>query len=96
MRSNKMALHIAEVRDRMREHRDAMIAAFAEHLPEITIRAPEGGYFLWAELPEAADAETISDLAVEHGVEVSTGRLCFPEAGPGNFCALPTAMSPRT
>ncbi len=88
MRSNKMSRHIDEVRDQMRVHRDAMIGAFAEYLPEVTIRAPEGGYFLWAELPEGANAEAISELAVEHGVEVSTGRLCFPEAGPGNFLRL--------
>ena len=88
MRSNKMALHIDELRDRMREHRDAMVAAFAENLPEIAIRTPEGGYFLWAELPAGANAEAIAELAIEHGVEVSAGRLCFPQAGPGNFLRL--------
>lgn len=88
MRSNKMRDHITALTDQMRLHRDAMVEAFSEHLPEIRIRAPGGGYFLWAELPDGADAEAISELAVEHGVEVSTGRLCFPEDAPCNFLRL--------
>ncbi len=57
MQSNKMAHHIDEMIHHMRIHRNAMIDSFAEHLPEAKIRAPEGGYFLWAKLPEGIDAE---------------------------------------
>lgn len=88
MRSNKMALHIDEVTDEMRLHRDAMVAALAEHLPDAKVRAPSGGYFLWAELPEGSDGERIAELGIEYGVEVSTGRLCFAEEAPGNFLRM--------
>ena len=88
MRSNKMHLHIDEVTAEMRTHRDAMIEAFAEHLPDAELRTPNGGYFLWAELPEGVDAERVAELGIEHGVEVSTGRLCFAEDGPGNFLRM--------
>ena len=88
MRSNKMHRHIDEVKAEMRVHRDAMIEAFAEHLPDAKIRTPDGGYFLWAELPDGVDAERVAELGIEHGVEVSTGRLCFAGDGPGNFLRM--------
>jgi len=85
MQSGKLIEHIGVVRDRMRLHRDAMIEALAEHLPDAKVRRPEGGYFLWAELPEGVSGDALAAKAVEHGVEVGSGRLCFPEDDPGNF-----------
>lgn len=85
MRSNKLAEHIDVVTRTMRAHRDAMVEALAEHLPEARVRAPEGGYFLWAELPEDVSGEAVAARGIDHGVEVGTGRLCFPEEDPGNY-----------
>ena len=84
MRSNKMMLHIEQLAERMREHRDVMVAALAEALPALEVRPPDGGYFLWATLPDGVSAEALAEAAVAHGVEVSPGRLSFPEADPGN------------
>lgn len=94
MRSNKMALHIEELTAEMRRHRDAMVEALARQLPEFRVRAPSGGYFLWAELPPGADAEALADRAVAHGVEVSSGRLCFPEAPTGAFLRFAYSFVP--
>jgi 2-aminoadipate transaminase len=88
MRSNKMREHIAVVSDRMRVHRDAMVDALAEHLPEATVRAPQGGYFLWVELPEDVSGDTVAARAIDHGVEVSSGRVCFPNEDPGHHLRL--------
>ena len=44
MRGNKMAKHIGDLSVEMRGHRDAMVDAFREFLPEARIRAPQGGY----------------------------------------------------
>ena len=85
MRSNKMKNHIDAVTSHMREHRDAMIAALAEYLPDAKVRTPRGGYFLWAELPPHVDAAAVCAAALKHGVEVSPGRVCFPNEDPGHF-----------
>ena len=85
MRSNKMKRHIEEVADQMRLHRDAMIDALAEEIPEFKVRRPEGGYFLWAELPEGISGEAVAARGSDHLVDVSPGRLCFPDVDPGNF-----------
>jgi len=84
MQSNKMAHHIDEMIYQMRIHRDTMIEAFTEHLPEAQIRAPQGGYFLWATLPDGSDAERLVELGIEEGVEISSGRLSFANDDPGN------------
>lgn len=85
IRSNKMVEHIELVTEHMKIHRDAMLDALAEYLPDAKVRTPEGGYFLWAKLPEATAADGIVARAIEHGVEVGSGRLCFPNEDPGNF-----------
>tara|TARA_Y100001934_G_scaffold276319_1_gene372536 strand:+ start:846 stop:2006 length:1161 start_codon:yes stop_codon:yes gene_type:complete len=88
MRSNKMGLHIAEVSQHMKAHRDAMIDALATALPGATVRKPEGGYFLWVELPEGMSGDALAARGVAHGVEVSPGRVCFPTAAAGNYLRL--------
>lgn len=85
IRSNKMAQHIELVTEHMKVHRDTMLEALAEYLPDSKVRRPEGGYFLWAELPQGISADAVSARAIEHGVEVGSGRLCFPNEDPGNF-----------
>lgn len=85
MRSNKLREHIDVVTSQMRLHRDAMVAALAQEMPDAKVRKPEGGYFLWAELPEGLSGDAVVRKAIEHGAEVGTGRLCFPEEDPGNF-----------
>ncbi len=88
MRSNKMGLHIVEVSQHMKAHRDAMIDALATALPGATVRKPEGGYFLWVELPEGMSGDALAARGVAHGVEVSPGRVCFPTAAAGNYLRL--------
>jgi DNA-binding transcriptional MocR family regulator len=61
----------------LRARRDAMIGALERHLPEARWSDPEGGYFLWLELP--GELET-ADLAVE-GVTFVPGADFFPGAG---------------
>ena len=88
MRGNKMSAHIGALSAEMARHRDVMIDCLEEHLPEARIRTPEGGYFLWVELPAGTDAEQVARLALKHGAEVSTGRLSFPNDVPGNYIRL--------
>ena len=88
MRGNEMARHVDELSAEMRRHRDAMVDAFREFLPEAEVRVPQGGYFLWAALPEGTDAEAVARVALSHGVEVSSGRLCFANDVPGHHLRL--------
>ena len=93
MRSNKLQQHIDEVTDAMRSHRDVMVAAIGKYLPDAMVRRTEGGYFLWLELPQNISGEELSRRAIAHGVEVTPGRLCFPEEDPGHFLRLSFSLA---
>ncbi len=85
LQSGRVNEHITELIQQMRIHRDVMVNEFSEHIPEARIRAPQGGYFLWIELPEGTDGERLVELGIREGVEVSAGRLSFPNDGSANF-----------
>jgi DNA-binding transcriptional MocR family regulator len=82
--------NLERVRGLLRERRDAMVAALERHLPEATWTVPEGGYFLWVELPEGVST---AELSAE-GVTFVTGSEFF--CGPGGESALRLAFSYET
>ncbi|MDC0056804.1 PLP-dependent aminotransferase family protein [Alphaproteobacteria bacterium] len=88
LKNKKIHKHIDSLSEEMKKHRDVMVESFHNHLPEISIKKPNGGYFLWGELPKNIDAERLVELAIKEGVEISTGRICFPNRGPDNFIRL--------
>ncbi len=68
------------------ERRDAMLGALEEHFPaEVRWTRPEGGFFVWVELPHFLDAGTLLAEAVEHGVTFVPGSAFFPD-GRGRNC----------
>jgi len=71
----------------LRERRDAMVSALERHLPEATWTVPEGGYFVWLDLPDGIAA---SDLRAD-GVTFVPGSDFF--CGPGGGSALRLAFS---
>jgi 2-aminoadipate transaminase len=85
--------HLARLREILRARRDAMVSALAEHLPEATWSHPEGGYFVWVQLPEPLDgravvarAEGVTALAgTEFGVTSSFLRLSYAAVGAGEI-----------
>jgi len=79
--------NLERVNGLLRERRDAMVSALGRHLPEATWNVPEGGYFVWLDLPEGIKA---SDLHPE-GVTFVAGTDFF--CGPGGESALRLAFS---
>lgn len=60
--------------------RNAMLAALEEHFPaEASWTHPEGGFFVWVELPEFLDTTTMLAEAVEHGVTFVPGNGFYPD-----------------
>ena len=51
-RSGRMDGAIATVKTALRDRRDALVAALRRELPEARFTPPQGGYFMWVELPE--------------------------------------------
>ena len=87
LRRGSFEPNLERINGLLRERRDAMVGALERHLPEATWDVPEGGYFLWVELPDGIKA---TDLRAED-VTFVPGSDFF--CGPGGESALRLAFS---
>ncbi|MDP4920999.1 MAG: PLP-dependent aminotransferase family protein [Solirubrobacteraceae bacterium] len=53
---------------------EALTTALDEHLPDAKYNAPEGGYFMWVELPEGTDVAALEQAAAERDVVFVKGE----------------------
>ena len=95
LQSQKVDQHICELIHQMRIHRDVMIDALLEHIPEATVQSPQGGYFLWVELPAGTNGDRLAEMGIDEGVEISPGRLSFAGDGPDNYIRLAFSFVPQ-
>jgi 2-aminoadipate transaminase len=87
LRRGKLKPNLDRVCGLLKARRDAMFGALERHLPEAAWSRPEGGYFLWVDLPLGVRAE---DLAPE-GVTFVPGADFYP--GEGGESAVRLAFS---
>ena len=80
-RSGDIARSIETVKAALRERAEALAAALERELPEARFVAPEGGYFLWVELPEGTDVDALFEAAAERGVAFVKGTDFLLEGG---------------
>ncbi|MDN4160536.1 PLP-dependent aminotransferase family protein [Nocardioides abyssi] len=73
---------------RLREQRDALAAALAEHLPEWRFRLPGGGLAVWCELPRPL-ATAVTAEAEQRGVIVAEGPVFAVSGGLDRFVRIP-------
>ena len=76
---------IETVKNALRERRDALCQALQSELPEAEFVVPEGGYFLWIDLPEGTDVARIEELAKERGVVFVKGTDFLLEGGDNSL-----------
>ncbi|HMS61068.1 MAG TPA: PLP-dependent aminotransferase family protein [Solirubrobacteraceae bacterium] len=74
---------------------DALTAALAEHLPDARFQAPEGGYFMWVELPEGTDVHVLFDRAAEHDVTFVKGTDFLLEGGENTLRLAYSGVTPE-
>jgi len=82
--------HLVELRDALRARRDALVGALAKHLPDATWSHPEGGFFVWVQLPGDPDGREVLKRAegvsacdgTRFGALSSALRLSFAAAAP--------------
>ena len=86
--------NVERVTGLMRERRDAMVAGL-DHLPTGTrCVPPQGGFFLWLELPEPLSADALFDDAQAAGVQYVKGSDCFVEGGERTLRLAYSGVSP--
>ena len=72
-RSGALERSIQTVREALRERAEALCAALASELPDARFVAPEGGYFLWIDLPRGVDVNALFQAAAARGVQFVKG-----------------------
>ncbi len=85
---------IATVKAALRDRRDATCAALDRHLPDARYVTPEGGYFLWVDLPEGTDVAALARGAAERGVVFEQGSGFMIEGGESSLRLAYSAVSP--
>jgi len=68
--------HLRQLRATLAQHRHATLRGIAKHFPAGTrATQPEGGYFIWVELPPKVDALELHRLALSQGISLAPGHL---------------------
>ena len=81
--------HIAEQNQALRVKRDAMLASLGENFGDAaTWRKPEGGLYVWLEMPEGTDLAVLQEQSFEEGVGYYNGTMFSPEGVGANYARL--------
>jgi 2-aminoadipate transaminase len=94
-RSGRMDGAIARVKAALRERRDALVAALERELPEARFTPPQGGYFMWVELPEAVDVAELETAARKRNVLFVKGTDFLLEGGRNTIRMAYSGVTPE-
>jgi DNA-binding transcriptional MocR family regulator len=94
-RSGALHRSIDTVREALRERADTLVAALERELPEARFTPPEGGYFMWVELPEGTDVAALVEAAGERGVTFVPGTDFLLEGGENTLRLAYSGVTPE-
>lgn len=81
--------HLKQVTGVYRQRRDRMVQAVKESFPEHTrIIVPNGGIFLWVELPEGLDTMEMFDFVFQKNIAYVPGVFFRTDGGGKNTMRL--------
>jgi len=84
---------IATVKQALRRRRDATAQALESELPDARFTPPQGGYFLWVDLPDGTDVKRLEQEAKERGVVFVPGTDFFLDGGESSLRIAYSAVS---
>jgi DNA-binding transcriptional MocR family regulator len=93
-RSGALERSIVTVREALRERAQTLCQALSEQLPDARFVAPEGGYFLWVELPAGSDVDALFRAAADRGVQFVKGSDFLLEGGETAFRLAYSGVTP--
>ena len=86
---NDIDTHILKIRALYKRQREAMVNAIKTYFPDyVTCTEPEGGMFLWAELPKGMCAMKLFDAAIAKNVAFVPGDPFYVDAKDVNTLRL--------
>ncbi len=93
-RSGVIDRSIETVRGALRERAQTLCDALAQHLPDARFVPPEGGYFLWVDLPEGTNVAALFDAAAARGVQFVKGTDFVLEGGESSLRLAYSGVTP--
>jgi 2-aminoadipate transaminase len=93
-RSGRIDAAIDTVKTALRERRDTLVAALRRDLPEARFSPPQGGYFMWVELPEEVNVAELETAARERGVIFVKGTDFLLEGGENTLRLAYSGVTP--
>ena len=84
-RSGAIERSIETVKQALQERRDVLCAALERELPDARFVVPQGGYFLWVDLPDDVDVHELDALSRERGVVFVKGSDFLLEGGDSSL-----------
>jgi DNA-binding transcriptional MocR family regulator len=94
-RSGRIDRSIETVREALRERAQTLCRALSEHLPDARFVEPEGGYFLWVDLPNGTDVAAMFDAAAARGVQFVKGTDFVLEGGETSLRLAYSGVTPE-
>jgi DNA-binding transcriptional MocR family regulator len=84
-RNGGLERSIGTVKTALRERRDALCAALEREIPDARFNPPQGGYFLWVDLPDGTDVAALMAAAKERGLVFVPGTDFFVQGGESSL-----------
>ncbi len=93
--SGALERSIENVRAALRERAEVLGAALQRELPDAGFVAPEGGYFLWVDLPAGTDVAALATAAAERDVQFVKGTDFVLEGGEASLRLAYSGVTPE-
>ena len=87
--------NVESIKDVYRVRRDVMLECIEKEFPENVHTQPQGGLFIWAELPEGVNAAELLDKALAQNVAYVPGGAFFANGGHKNTMRLNFSNMPE-
>ena len=88
--------HVRRIKEVYKERKYAMLKALDEYMPEyVKYTNPEGGLFIWAELPGDINARDVLAKSIENKVAFVPGGSFYPNGGHENTMRLNFSNMPK-
>jgi DNA-binding transcriptional MocR family regulator len=93
-RGGALERSIETVRAALRERATRLAGALERELPEARFTPPEGGYFMWVQLPDGTDVDALFTAAAERGVAFVKGSDFMLEGGDSQLRLAYAGVTP--
>ncbi len=97
IRNGMLASHVPRIRALYKVQRDAMLAALSREMQGLDVHwtCPQGGMFVWLQLPPALDAAALLPQAVKAGMAFVPGSAFYADRPQNNTLRLSFVTADR-